>query len=302
MCYHHLMQGVIAIIIATIVWGAGAPIFKYSLVDMPPFLLAFIRFFGAGILFLPLVYKFWPKKITPSIIWHLSLGAFWGISVNISFFFLGLQIAPSINSTIIGSIGPIMLYFLSLKFLKEKPHPELLKGILIAFLGVMIITIAPLLVYVQAKGVDEFSNYDIFLGNIYFIIATLGSVMIAIENKKISKKIHPIAMTGLQFLIGSLVFVPFVLGEIQNISVDDFTFRSWIGIIYGIFFSSALAYFANNYALTKMSASKIGMFHYVMPIASLLVAVPLLGEMPDVFFIVGSILVAIGVKKGSDPV
>jgi drug/metabolite transporter (DMT)-like permease len=98
------------------------------------------------------------------------------------------------------------------------------------------------------------------------------------------------------------VFVPFVLGEIQNISVDDFTFRSWIGIIYGIFFSSALAYFANNYALTKMSASKIGMFHYVMPIASLLVAVPLLGEMPDVFFIVGSILVAIGVKKGSDPV
>jgi len=45
------MPGILAIIIAEVIWGAAPPIFKYSLQEVPPFTLAFIRFFTASFIF-----------------------------------------------------------------------------------------------------------------------------------------------------------------------------------------------------------------------------------------------------------
>ena len=39
------MNAILALVIANIIWGAASPIFKYALTDIPPFTLAFIRFF-----------------------------------------------------------------------------------------------------------------------------------------------------------------------------------------------------------------------------------------------------------------
>lgn len=297
------MTSIIALIVANIIWGAGAPIFKYSLTDIPTFMLAFIRFFFAGLLFLPFILKRFPKKINASTIWHIVIGAFWGITINIACFFLGLTLAPSINSTVIASLGPVLLYFLSVKMLKEKPKKALLNGIGIAFLGVLIITVAPTLFSSYAAEKSNSSTItNVMIGNLFFILATVGAVLMSIENKKIIKKIDCFALTGIQFIVGSLFFIPFVFMELESFSISALTYKSWIGIIYGIFFSSAIAYFAHNFALKKLSAASTGVFAYLTPIASLAVAMPLLGEMPDIFFIVGAILIVIGVKTGSDPV
>ena len=49
------MNPVIALIIANIIWGAAAPIFKLALTNIPPFTLGFIRFFFAGSILLPIM-------------------------------------------------------------------------------------------------------------------------------------------------------------------------------------------------------------------------------------------------------
>jgi drug/metabolite transporter (DMT)-like permease len=71
--------------------------------------------------------------------------------------------------------------------------------------------------------------------------------------------------------------------------------QSWIGVIYGVFFSSALAYFLHNYALSKLPANRVGVFTYLEPPVAVLIAIPLLGEYPDLFFIIGSALVFVGI-------
>ncbi|QQS43429.1 EamA family transporter [Candidatus Roizmanbacteria bacterium] len=291
------MSGIIAILTATIIWGAGSPIFKYALSDIPPFTLAFIRFFTASFIFLPLAVSHY-KKMTPKLWWHLIMGAFWGISVNVSFFFLGLQLSPSINATIISSIGPILLYVLSLRLLKEKPHPQIIRGMVISLLGVLIIILAPLIKSTQLHMLTEQAGFSAFLGNLCFIAAMIGGIMITIDNKQLAGKVHPYTVTGFQFLIGSLAFVPFMFYELQSWSFQELTDKSWIGILYGVFLSSALAYFAQNYALTKLSAQKVGMFTYIMPVAAVLVAVPLLGEYPDIFFMLGAAAVFVGILVG----
>lgn len=39
------MSPFVALVIANIIWGGASPIFKYALQNIPPFTLAFIRFF-----------------------------------------------------------------------------------------------------------------------------------------------------------------------------------------------------------------------------------------------------------------
>lgn len=286
------MSAVIAVLLSYLFWGAAPPIFKYALTDIPPFTLAFIRFFVAGIILLPFVMPH-VKKITRKQLIQIVAGGLWGVSLNVGFLFVGLQYAPSINVHIISSLGPLVLYFLSIWLLKEKPHIQIVKGMLISLCGVAIIVFAPLI----KAGYDIEQTYSIssqLLGNVFFIVAMIGGVMISIHTKRVIDKVDTLTITGVQFFVGALTFLPFMWHELLDWSFAELTPPSWIGIIYGVIFSSVLAYWLHNYALKRMSAQEIGVYGYMMPVVAVLVAIPLLGEYPDAFFIVGSLFVFIG--------
>src|SRR3989344_9186052 len=125
-------KGIIALIVANIIWGAASPVFKFSLQNISPFLLAFIRFYGATLIFLPIAFPYLKiqKQDYAKIFWL----SFMGITVNISFFFLALKLTPSVNAPIIASSGPIFGYLSSIFILKEKPHPKVLLGLFISLL------------------------------------------------------------------------------------------------------------------------------------------------------------------------
>ncbi len=287
------MVAILSVLLANIIWGAASPIFKYALHDIPPFTLAFIRFFFAGLLFVPFMMKS-ISHIKEKYMLHIVLGGFWGVSVNVAFFFLGLNLAPSINAPMIGALAPLALYVLSLFILKEKAHPQVIKGMLISFTGAIIIVFAPLL----TSKITHASQYSIssqIMGNIFFLLAMIGGVLLVIHTKKVAEKVDFITITGIQFFVGAITFLPFMFNELQTWSFSALTKSSWVGIIYGIFFSSALAYVTHNYAIKKLSAQQIGIYNYIMPVIAVIVAIPLLGEYPDIFFIIGSIFVLVGI-------
>ena len=286
------MSGTIAILIAYIIWGAAPPIFKFALTDIPPFTLAFIRFFIGGLFFIPFIIHT-KSKLNGKYLMHIILSGIWGTSIAVAFFFLGLNLAPSINVHIIGSLGPLVLYILSLIILKEKPHPQIIKGMFICLLGAVFIVFAPII----KAGITHDSSYSIpsyILGNLFYLLSMLGSVFMIIHTKKISGKVDTFTITGIQFFVGALSFLPFMLTELKSWSFSELTGISWVGILYGIFFSSVIAYIAHTYAISKISAQQIGVFSYIMPVIAVLVAIPLLHVYPDFFFIVGSIFVFIG--------
>lgn len=287
------MLAIFALIIANIIWGAASPIFKYALHDIPPFTLAFIRFFFAGFIFLPFLLKKM-NKIKGKYMVHIILGGIWGVSVNVAFFFMGLNLTSSINAPIIGALGPLVLYILSLMILKEKPHPQIVKGMLFAFAGVIIIVFAPLFGSFGGLVFQNATHAEI-TGNLFFILAMIGAVLHVIHTKKVADHVDPMTITGIQFFIGSFPFIPFMINELHDWSFTSLTTGSWVGILYGIFLSSAVGYFAHNYAIKKLPAQKVGIFGYMMPVIAVIVAIPLLGEYPDIFFIIGSLFVLGGI-------
>lgn len=278
-------KAILALIVANAIWGAGSPIFKLALQNIGPFTLAYLRFLGGAVILLPLAYN--AMKINKKDWISLFLLSFFGITINITFFFLGLRLAPSINAPIIGTSGPIFLYLFSLFIIHEKPHSKLLAGIIISLLGVFVIVGQPFLSGSDPKQI---------LGNFFFILATLGSVVHAIVGKKILQRYSAVAITCWSFIIGALTFLPFFFFEL-TIS-DPFRtidIRGITGIIFGILFSSASAYLLYDWGIKKVETQEIGLFSYIDPITAALIAVVILGEAITPIFIFGSILIFLGI-------
>lgn len=276
---------VFALVIANIIWGAAPPIFKWALQDIGPFSLAFLRFAIATLLILPFAYK--KLRIGKSDIAEVFLLGFLGITINISFFFLGLKFAPSINASIIGSAGPIFLILFSFLLLKEHPKLKLIVGSLIGLVGVIVIMTKPLF--------SSEPNLDL-LGNFFYFIAMLGSLGHAILGRQLVKKYDPIGITFWSFFLGTLCFIPLFVNEnLHQSFLSHITLPVVVGVIFGSVICSALAYFLFFWALKYMHAADTGVFLYLDPIITVIIAAPLLGENPDVFYYVGSLFVFLGI-------
>ncbi len=282
------MNPILALIIANVIWGMASPIFKFALTNIPPFTLAFIRFFFAGLIFIPFALNKW-QRLTPKQWVEIILVGFFGISINISFFFLGLQKTESINVPVIASSGPVFIYLLSIIFLKEKPKLKVLAGMIIALSGVLFIILSPLILDGKKFAIGAVE------GNLFILIATLGTVFQTIIGRDVLKKINALQVSVIAFLFGSLTFIPFIPKELTSWDISSLNIAGVTGIIFGVFFSSALAYFLFYYGVSKLKAQDVGIFTYIDPLAAIIIAAPLLHEYPNLFYILGGALIFGGI-------
>ncbi len=271
--------------IANLIWGASPPISKWALQTLPLFTLAFLRFFIPAIM----VAVVFPHKLRIRMqdFGIIVLATVLGSTVNILFFFLGLEKTASINSPIIGSSGPILLMIGAILFLREHPKKRQIFGNVLGFLGILIIVLQPLLQNHQTSS---------FIGNLFLIIATIGSVLGTILTKNIMKRNLPEAIAFWSFAIASISFFPFFYGDLTTIGfLPHLTQQGIIGLVFSIIFASTIAYSLYFWALKHATACETGLFTYIDPVVAILVAIPLLGEFPSITFLLGSFLVFIGI-------
>lgn len=274
---------IIAIIANTIIWAAASPVFKWALTDAPPFTLAFFRFLLASLILLPFVYR--KLKISIEDFYKLLVLSFVGIATHITFFYLGLSLAPSINVPIIASSTPVFLIIGAMIFLHEKPKKKVLYGTGVSLIGFLIIIIQP---------VFEHAEVGSIIGNIYYILSTIMLVLYTLLLKKYNLKYDYMTIMFWIFFLGALVFLPMFLLENKGADVI-FDFKGIIGILYGALLSSVVGYFLYNYAVHHIKAQEIGIFMYLDPFVTAIVAIPLLGETITPTYLLGTLFVFAGI-------
>ncbi len=282
------MNPIIALIIANIIWGAGSPIFKLALTNLPVYTFVFARFFFATLIFLPFVIKA-KQKISLKDYRDLFIAGIFGVTLHISAYFLGLQRTQSINAPIIASASPVFLFFLSVIFLKEKLNFKVLNGMFLSLLGVLVIVLAPIF------GLKINNIKTSVEGNILLILAVIFSIIAVLIHKKVLDKVNPYVVGFWTFIFGSLPLIPLVFNEFKSWSLSDLNFYGAFGLIYGILLNTALAYALYFYGLSKIKAQEVGAFTYVDPVIAILIAAPLLAEYPDKFFVLGTFFVFLGI-------
>lgn len=274
----------LSLALASIIWGANGPIMKFVLQTVPPFTLAFIRFGSAAILLFPFVFKklFIAKKDIRNVI----LCSLCGVTLNIGFYFLGLQRTSALNAGIIVAALPMFTLIFARVFLKETITKNFLLGAIFGLVGIGIII-----------GKDFFGNSFTFspLGDILILFAMISYVGYEIMSKTL-KQYSPLTITFYSFSIGALSFLPSMFLEYQTNPywINQITTGITFGILYGIFFSALVAYCLWQWALWQIEASRVGFFLYLDPIVSTALAVLFLSEPITLPFIFGSILIFTG--------
>ena len=277
-------KGIIAIILAHIIWGASFPIYKWALGDVPPYTFVFFRFFFAAYLFLPFVYK---DLAIPRKDWKdfliLSLT---GVTFSISFLFLGLSYTSSLNAPLVLSAGPVFI-LLYLMLTHQKVSRKAMIGTGIGLFGVLFIVLKPIF----EEGFD-----GSLLGNIFLLLASLCGLWYLIIIKRILPRYSPLIINFWTFVIGSLPLFPLVLYELSSHTLSSiFTLSGTIGLVYGCVLASALAHLFNAFAVKNMQTSEIGVFGYMDPIATAVIAIPLLGEQITLTYLTGAGLILLGI-------
>lgn len=277
---------VLALISTSIIWGAAYPIYKWSLQDIEPFTFVFLRFFIAALIIIPFAAK--SLHIDKADYKKLVGASLAGVSLTVSFWFFGLLLAPSINAPIIGASGPIFILIFAWFFLHEKLKTKTIVGTVISLLGVVFILIQPFLQHTVNGS---------FVGNLFFILATLCGVIHTVLVKQLAAKYNLLALTFWTFLIGSIAIMPLALYETYRFGfLQDISAQGLFGIGYGAIFSAAAAYSLLAFGLKYIKANEAGIFAYIEPIIAALVALPLLGEEITSTYLLGAILVFLGIS------
>lgn len=278
---HITRKAVFALIIASLIWGASAPVMKWTLIEVPVYTLAFLRFFLASLL---LFIFFRPSLKVAKRDWPLLIAAaLFGITIHIPLFFFGLRYTSSINAGVIATAMPILVVISAGIFLHEKVTKNLFVAAALGALGVLLIIFEPLR--------DEGFSPSVW-GNLLLFLSILYNVGFEIMCKKLFKNYKPFTVTFYAFLIGSLFFLPIALPSmIESLPQIYKTPNFYIGVPFGIVFTSTLAYAFWQWGLSKLPASKVGFFIYLDPVVAAVVAFFLLHEVITLEIFFGALLI-----------
>ncbi len=230
------------------------------------------------------------KKDLPKLI---AIGVFI-ISFNITFFFEGIKRTTAINASILSLIIPMLAVLLGWWFLKEKIRLINLLGVVLGFLGALIVIGLP-------QMVNGNTSLQTLMGNILIILASTSWVIGAVISKSILKKYSSLTITAIAFLVGTIsFFIPAAIEYIQNPAwTAQVTIIGILGLAYMAFLSSVSAYFLFEWGLSKTSVIAADLFQYIEPFAATILAITILNEKMSTFFLAGASLIAIGVYLGT---
>lgn len=221
-----------------------------------PFVL--FRVLGAGLLFW-FIKLFIKEKVEKKDFFRLILCGLFGASCNQLFFFHGLSLTSPIDTSIIMTSAPAVVFIFSMIILKEKVTKNKLIGLSIGALGAI-----GLVWYGQvAEGTSS------FLGNLFVFLNVIFYALYQVTVKPLMKKYHFITIISWVFLFGLLFVIPFGINDVlHNTNYDLFDFNTYMVIAYVIVFTTFLAFLFNIYALRQVSPSVAGSYTYVQPAVS----------------------------------
>ncbi len=297
--------------VATVIWSLATPLVKYALNDVDPYFFLFSRFLIVAILCAPYLWMILSKKKYSAYDWfNIALFSVTG-QVTLIIFFAGLDLTTSSDAIIIGLIAPLITIAAGHYFYKEKINLFKEIGILVAFLGAILVIIEPLLS--QTNGVAK----NRFLGNLLisstiligtfwvvyskFLFGT-NSIKLISWMKKINIKLHKKKYSETDFTILSfygvfITTIPFYLFNFKEYNQKIMTISpSSLGVIlYMAIFSSIVAYIMYTKAQAKMEVSEVSFLSYISPLFSLPASYFILGEIPSMFSFIGLSIIFLGI-------
>jgi O-acetylserine/cysteine efflux transporter len=265
-------------LLVPIVLGFGFVIAKPAMQYFPTYLLMGMRFT------IPALLLVWWFPIPKGLFFDLFKVSLIGSALQYGLTYTGLTIIDASSAVLLVQLevpfGIIIAFFL----LKEIPTIKNIIGLVIAFIGVFILTGAPNL---EGK----------YIGVLLVLAGAFTWALGAVMAKPLSKKIGAFAlMTWLCVFSGPmLLFVSLIVNGNPIPYILSANLNSWLTVIFLGFFMQPIGYAAWYYVLKKYPVNKVMPVLLMLPVTGLITSIFLLGEDPPKQVFLGGFVIIFGV-------
>ncbi len=215
----------------------------------------------------------WPPLVVIGLLWF----GLYNVALN-----EGERRVDAGTASMLIQVAPVLIAVLAVLFLRERSAATLWAGLVIAFGGVAVISLA------TTPG----GTRDV-LGVLLCLVSAAAYSVSVILQKPLMSRMPALQVTWIACTVGAVACLPFAGQLARDASAASAVDIGWV--LYLGIFPTAIAFTTYAYALTHMTASNLGVTTYLVPPITVGLAWLLLAETPPLLAYVGGALCLAGV-------
>jgi drug/metabolite transporter (DMT)-like permease len=279
----------LAFAIIYLVWGSTFLAIRVGVREVPPFLLAAIRFSLAGII----LYAWMIARGERSPSGRQCMSAFvLGLLIFVldyGLLFWAEQRVPSGIAAVMMATIPVFMALSEIIFLQtQRLTVRLAVALLIGIGGVAVLMSRSL--NLGGAPIDK-------AGALALIVASVSWSVASALTRKLPLPPSKVMSSGAQMLAGGVLLAlsATLLGEFRNFRPSTVSREAWLALLYLIVAGSIIAFTAYVWLIHRESPTKVGTYAYVNPVVAVLIGYFLGGEALGLRTILGTFFVLISV-------
>ena len=279
----------LAFAIIYFVWGSTYLAIRVGVREVPPFLLAAMRFLVAGLVLYGWMIAQGERSPSGRQWMSASLLAVLIFVLDYGLVFWAEQRVPSGIAAVMMATIPVFMAISEIIFLRtQRLTLRLAVALLIGIAGVAALVGRSL--NLGGAPIDP-------MGALALIIASMSWSVASALARKLPLPASKVMSSGAQMLAGGvfLALAAAALGEFRNFHPSTVSRGAWLSLLYLIVAGSIIAFTAYVWLIHHESPTKVGTYAYVNPVVAVLVGYFLGGEGLGLRTILGSAFVLISV-------
>ena len=220
-------------------------------------------------------------RMTGRVMWGVVLAGLF-FALDLALWNTSLSYTSAANSTLLGNTSTLWVSLGALLIFKESLKRRFWLGMLMAFLGAVIIV-----------GRDVFEHPNLGWGDLLSVGSSLFYAGYLLSTQRVRQRLNTLSFMWLSSVVAMLFLLAYVLAVGSNLS--GFTLDTWLALLALGIISHALGWMAINYALGHMPAPLASVSLLSQPVITAIIAVPLLAEPLSIYQVVGGLFVLLGV-------
>jgi drug/metabolite transporter (DMT)-like permease len=281
--------GILSGLAAASIWGGMYVVSKVVLEFIPPFALITLRLILGGLTLWFILLARGGMKVSPQqFLQAFGVGTI-GYGISLGFQFVGTKLSTAANGSLVTSATPAFVVLFAAIILGEKLTFRRMSALLVASLGVLAV--------IDPRNAQL--NPDLFWGNAALLAAALTWALYSVLIRLVTRRLDVLTVSLIAFLGGLPIVVPAGAWEVHTQGIGAIT----AGLIGGILFlgiiSTALAMVLWNMAFAVLDAGVASLTFFAQPIVGTLLGWFFLGETITPLFLLGGVLIALGLVIAS---
>ena len=251
--------------------------------EAPATITGFYRLLFSAMLLLP--FFAWSNSRTPrlssrNLIFPILGGIF--TAFDFAFWNSAVLYTTASNATLLGNTAPIWVALVSLFIFRQRLPRGFWLGLMLALGGAALVL-----------GNDFIVHPRLGLGDVMAITAGFFYAGYLLSTQRGRESLDPLSYMTVMVLSASLVSL--LINLVLRLPLSGYSTRTWLVFLVLALVSQILGYMSISYALGHLPASVVAPSMIGQPILTTLLAIPLLGELPQPAQLLGGLIALTGI-------